>query len=145
MKNGPFPIQGAILRAWGKTINDLANEPYPEYQNDQKKFLEHKNRLDDIGSMVLFGIVCKAKTIMQAEILDATTFQFDQPEDDQANKRYRDKKRTDIKRRADALEYFGVIDRVYRSKVAPEFSLTDKGGGLQDIFNENYAKEVSKL
>lgn len=130
----PFAIQGAILRAWNQTVVEVLGE----YEGTRdKEFLAHATRFEDSDTMLFFGYVARAKrmTIMQSTIVNALA---SSPESRQA-------KRQDIKRRADAVSLFGLIEREYLSDVAVCFSMTEKGCKVLAIFEATYAAEVQKL
>lgn len=131
---GPFALQGAILRAWNTTVMTVL-ERYEGVRD--KEFTAHATRFEDSDTMLFFGYVTQAtgQVIMQSKIVNALA---SSPERRQA-------KRQDIKRRADAVEVFGLIERKYLSDVAVQFCLTEKGREVLAMYEAAYAAEVRKL
>lgn len=131
---GPFALQGAILRAWKSTVLTVL-EGYGGERD--KEFTAHATRLEDSDTMLFFGYVAQAtgQVIMQSKIVNALA---SSPESRQA-------KRQDIKRRADAVELFRLIEREYLSDVAVQFSLTERGREVLAMYEAAYAAEVRKL
>lgn len=131
---GPFALQGAILRAWNTTVMTVLKG----YEgNRDKEFIAHATRFEDTDTMLFVGYIARAKgqVIMQSKIVNALA---SSPEGRQA-------KRQDIKRRADAVELFGLVEREYLNDVAVQFSLTEAGRKALAMFEATYAVEVRKL
>ncbi|SMX30600.1 hypothetical protein TRP8649_04744 [Pelagimonas phthalicica] len=131
---GPFALQGAILRAWNTTVMTVLDG----YEGKRdKEFMAHATRFEDSDTMLFFGYIAQAigQVIMQSKIVNALA----------SNPESRQAKRQDIKRRADAVELFGLIKREYLSDVAVQFSLTEEGREVLEMYEAAYAAEVRKL
>lgn len=131
---GPFALQGAILRAWNTTAMTVLDG----YDGERdKEFTAHATRFEDSDTMLFFGYVARAtgQVIMQSKIVNALA----------SSPKSRQAKRQDIKRRADAVELFGLIEREYLSDVAVRFSLTEAGCKVLATFEAAYTAEVRKL
>ena len=131
---GPFALQGAILRAWHSTAVAVLDS----YEGKRdKEFTAHATRFDDSDTMLFFGYVAQApgQVIMQSRIVNALA----------SSRESRQAKRQDIKRRADAVELFGLIEREYLSDVAVQFSITARGREVLAMYEAAYAVEVRKL
>ena len=129
---GPFAHQGAILRAWKSTVMTVVDG----YEGKRDKdFIAHATRFEDSDTMLFFGYIAHAEVIMQSKIVNALAAS---PGDRQA-------KRQDIKRRADAVKQFGLINRERLSDVAVQFSLTEKGREVLEMYEAAYAVEIQKL
>ena len=144
----PFIQLGVMLRAWSRAHRMIVSEHFGLRGSDATAFEAHADRLEDSGTMLAYGYVARAmeKTgrnfIMQAAIVEKLV--PDLPDMDRERlKRERQKVRQDIKRRADALEFFSLVHREYLSKVAVQFSLTDRGLQFREEFNGYFAEEYS--
>ena len=142
----PFIQQGVILRAWARAHRMIVSEHLELRGSDATAFEAHADRLEDSGTMLAYGYVARAmeKTgrcfIMQATIVEKLV--PNRPDWDRERlQRERQKVRQDIKRRADALEFFSLVRREYLSKVAVQFSLTDRGLRFREEFNDVFAEE----
>ena len=154
-----FTQLGAIFRAWESTTKEIVaayikaeillmpsdendTEKEKEKKIKDKKFLSHKSRLEDSETMAAFGYVARAEdktnfnAIMQADIVKALAPDCAQE---------RQKVRQDIKRRMDALEFFGLIKRKYLTDTALQLSATDIGKEFRTSFNQYFEEENSKL
>jgi len=131
---GPFALQGAILRAWNMTVLTVLDG----YEGEcDKEFTAHATRFEDSDTMLFFGYIARAKgqVIMQSKVVNALA----------SSPKSRQAKRQDIKRRADAVELFELVEREYLSDVAVKFSLTEKGREVLAMFEVAYAAETRKL
>lgn len=133
-----FAQLGAIFRAWSTTTKEIAKNNVLNKETNTKEFFSHLNRLEDSETMAAFGYITRAvdrtgdNTIMQAHIVNTLAPDCEQE---------RQKVRQDIKRRMDALEFFGLIERKYLTKTALQLSATEVGEKYCQFFNRHFAEE----
>ena len=122
-----------ILTAWSKVTEDLISKSKEDRSSD---FVTHANKLIDTQTLLFFGYITNehdetGKGIMQSKIVNELV-----PDDHLDKDKERQKRRQDIKRRADALIFFSAIERIELTPVAVEFVLTLEGEALYDDFNQ---------
>lgn len=134
-----FAVLGAMMRAWAATKKLIVDENVGLKLQDAKTFEAHAARLEDSGTMLAFGYIVRAEektgrnAIMQAKIVDAIALR-EELADVEQHRKAQQAVRQDIKRRADALEFFGLIEREYLTSVAVQFSATEVGRKYRTMF-----------
>lgn len=140
-----FSLMGNLLKAWAATTNKIVDDFKLPKDGERMDLLSHASRLEDSETMLTFGYIAKAEdktgrnAIMQADIVNALV-----PSDTPDVEKERQKKRQAIKRRVDALEYFGLVERVYLTQTAVQFSTTEFGYKCRAALDKNYAAKNAK-
>lgn len=129
-----FTQLGAIYRAWAAATKEIVSENLLGKEPNTKDFVSQQNRLEDSETLAAFGYVINKGeySIMQADIVNTLAPDCEQE---------RQKVRQDIKRRVDALEFFGLVERKYLTKTALQLVVTEAGKSFRTSFDEHFAKE----
>lgn len=110
----------------------------------------HWSRLLDSETMIFFGYIAKSEektgetVILQTDIVD-TLIEDESFSSKTEEKSKRAALRASFKRRADALYFFGLINRPNRGKKVVAFELNALGKSHLDLFNDAFNAEIETM
>ena len=138
-----FGALRGVVRAWSRATEALIADATPAA--DAKTHRTHMRKLGTTDTMLALGYLFGNErrgnaTTMQASIVNALV-EGSGPEAEAERRRLRQ----DIRRRFDALVYFGLVDRVYLTRTAVQLALTDTGRGFRLQFNAAYAETTDTV